>query len=106
MATAETKSGFNTLAVVMVTVATLAFLGALTLFLQGGWLAARNLEYEAKVIAPGNPVVSDALVEQQAVLDQDYRWIDKDQGRVGVPIDRAIDLVVERGGRLTPGGTP
>ena len=46
------------------------------------------------------PEVHDALAAQQAVLDQDYHWIDKHQGRVGVPIERAVELVVERQGRL------
>jgi len=100
MATAENKSGFNTLAVVASVAAALAFVYALSLFLTGGWLATRNLEYAAKVYEPENTAVSDALAEQQAVLDQDYRWIDKEQGRVGVPIERAVELVVERAGRL------
>lgn len=100
MATASDKSGFNTLAVVLSAAAVLAFVFALTLFLEGGWFAARGLEVEAKVYGAEMPAVHDALAEQQAILDQDYRWIDKDQGRVGVPIDRAMELVAERQGRL------
>ena len=101
MTTASDKSGFNTPAVVFGTLAVLVFVFALSLFLEGGWFAARNLEIEAKVYGAELPAVRDALAEQQAVLDQDYRWIDREQGRVGVPIERAMELVVERQGRLT-----
>jgi hypothetical protein len=102
MAKAGTGSGFNTLAVALCTVAALVLVFVLSLFLEGGWFAARNREFAAKVYAPDDTAVRDALAEQRAVLDQGYRWIDKEQGRVGVPIERAVELVVERDGRLTP----
>jgi hypothetical protein len=101
MATSADKSRFNTPAVVLGAAAVLVFVLALSLFLEGGWHAARRLEVEAKVYGAELPAVRDALAGQQAVLDQDYRWIDKEQGRVGVPIERAMELVVEREGGLT-----
>jgi Ca2+/Na+ antiporter len=37
--------------------------------------------------------LADLNVENQKVLTQ-YRWIDKNKGVVGIPIDRAMDLVL------------
>jgi hypothetical protein len=37
--------------------------------------------------------LSDLNVENQKILTQ-YRWIDKSKGVVGIPIDRAMDLVL------------
>jgi len=54
--------------------------------------AARQ-EYEAKVV--GRPV--DALVRQQAEQASrigTYRWLDQEQGKVAVPIERAMEIVV------------
>lgn len=37
--------------------------------------------------------LADLNVENQKILTQ-YRWIDKSKGVVGIPIDRAMDLVL------------
>ncbi len=37
--------------------------------------------------------LADLNVENQKILTQ-YRWIDKGKGVVGIPIDRAMDLVL------------
>jgi hypothetical protein len=44
---------------------------------------------------------------EQAQL-QSYRWVDRDAGVVSIPIDRAMDLTLQRGlpARATPGPTP
>jgi hypothetical protein len=38
----------------------------------------------------------EILANERAVLDS-YGWIDRDQGVVRIPIDRAMDLLSERG---------
>lgn len=38
-------------------------------------------------------ILADLNAENQKVLTQ-YRWIDKSKGIVGIPIDRAMDLVL------------
>lgn len=38
-------------------------------------------------------VLADLNAENQKILTQ-YRWIDKSKGIVGIPIDRAMDLVL------------
>jgi hypothetical protein len=98
MAAAEKKSGFNTFAVAASALAALALVWVLALFLQGGFRAARALEYEQKVLAPADDGLLIYREGQQARLAEGYRWIDREQGVVGVPIERAIELVVERGG--------
>jgi hypothetical protein len=45
----------------------------------------------------------------QVIGDQDrklatYNWVDKDKGVVQIPIDRAMDLIVERGLPVLPQG--
>ena len=104
-AATDSKRGFDGLAVVCVALAAIFFVIALALFLQGGWQAARALEVEAKVLTPPNTDKADALAAQQAVLDGGYRWINQDAGTVGVPVERAVELIVERGGELRPAGT-
>jgi hypothetical protein len=37
--------------------------------------------------------LTDLNVENQKILTQ-YRWVDKSKGIVGIPIDRAMDLVL------------
>jgi hypothetical protein len=100
MAAQGTRNGFNTLAVACGALAVVVFVYAVSLFLQGGWEAARRLEYEAKVYAPPNTALADAEAAQEAILDGGYRWVDQGAGRVGVPVERAVELIVARQGRL------
>ena len=52
----------------------------------------------------------DALREEKRALLSDYRWLDRDAGVVRIPIERAMELLAERGGaqargaETTPGG--
>lgn len=41
--------------------------------------------------------------EEKQILEH-YSWVDKNQGIVRVPIERAIDLLVEQPDRITPAG--
>jgi len=43
--------------------------------------------------------------EKTAVL-QSYRWIDKDTGRLQIPIDRAMQLMVDRQGHRAASSVP
>ncbi len=97
MAEATGKKGFNTPAVVLITLAVLLFVYALSLFLQGGFLKYQEVERQAKVMDEENTVALEQLAEQKAVLDEGYRWIDQSNGKVGVPIEDAKALVVNKG---------
>ena len=97
MAQANQKSGFNLPAVVLITLAVLLFVYALSLFLQGGFLKCQDMEFQAKVMNEENTVAAEQLAEQKAILDEGYRWIDQSNGKVGVPIEDAKALVVNKG---------
>lgn len=93
----EKGSGFNTPLVFMAALAVLLFVYALSLFLQGGFLTAYDLEYQVKVMQGEHTETMAAEAEQQAILDQGYRWVDQDKGKVGLPIEDAKTLVVNKG---------
>lgn len=104
MATAKSdmenkETGFNAPAVVLVAMAVVIFVYAFSLFLQGGFLKAQELEKEAKIMAPEDVVTNDALAEQEALLHEGYRWTNQEQGKVGMPIDDAKNLLVEQEAR-------
>ena len=93
----EKGSGFNTTAVVFAGIAAVLFLGAMTLFLQGGFLASQALEYEAKVYnAPGDEATHAAVAEQEALLSEKTRWKDQEKGTVVMPIEDAMEQVVNK----------
>jgi hypothetical protein len=48
-----------------------------------------------------------AFIQQKDAMLGEYRWIDPHRGIVRIPIDRAMQLLVERGGRSAapPPGT-
>ena len=93
----EKGSGFNTTAVVLIGAAAVVFLFAMALFIQGGFLAAQGIEYEAKVYnAPGNEAAGAAVAEQQALLSEKTRWKDQEKGTVVMPIEDAMEQVVKK----------
>jgi hypothetical protein len=49
-----------------------------------------------------------ALLRQKNAMLDEYRWIDPSRGVVRIPIDRAMQLLIERQGRGTvpPSGPP
>ncbi len=95
MAAAEqNNSGFNTTVVVAGVVAAALFLFALSLFLQGGFQTLETRDYEAKTYGPVNETVVDHRMEQQAILNEEIHWLDEEQGKLCMPIDDAMDLLV------------
>ena len=92
----RTKSGFNTPAVVLLTLAGLLFVYALSLFLQGGFLSAQGVDHRAKLDLAGDPELEANLAQQQDLLDGQPMWLDQEAGKVAIPIDLAKELLVER----------
>ncbi len=77
----DSRSGFDTLGVVLGVGAVVLFLYAVSLFLQGGYMKMMATERTAKVSdAPQLETVALALAEQRDKLDQGYRWVDKENG--------------------------
>jgi hypothetical protein len=102
MAAADTekKTGFNAPAVVLCSMAAILFVYALSLFIEGGYNAALNRELEAKIYTAG---VSDEILAeraaQQALLDEQVRYLDPEAGVLCLPIDDAMERVVVKNAR-------
>jgi hypothetical protein len=61
-------------------------------------------EFEAKVIDRSAAPAHD-LRSQQLGTIQEYRWIDRDAGTVTIPIERAMEVVVEERGAPAGSGS-
>lgn len=68
----------------------------IVLLLQAGFYRAESDEHVRKVVEPRNEELASALAAQQADLHA-YRWLDKEKGRVGIPIERAMAEVLREG---------
>ena len=63
-------------------------------------------EFVRKDLAAGFPEV-EALRESEGRVLREYRWIDREQGILAVPIARAIELLAEEAAAAEPiGGQP
>ncbi len=100
---AREQSGFNTTAVVLCGLALVIFLYALSLFLQGGFLAARARVKDARQVQPVNEPLQAALAEQRAILAEAPRWLDEEHTIACMPITEAMDRVVAKYGDGDPG---
>ncbi len=95
MAAAESKkAGFNTPVVIYGVVTSLIFLYAISLFLQGGFMAEQALELDAKTNSFPNDEMLAHVAEQEAILNERVHWLDKENGVACMPIDDAIDRLV------------
>ena len=61
--------------------------------LQAYFYRSEADEVRRKVVAVAPEELAQARAEQLGVLNS-YRWIDEKAGVVGIPIDRAMELVV------------
>ena len=66
------------------------------LLLQAYFYRAARQEYNTKVVMPRNEALVASLAGQQQQLHS-YRWIDQDKGVVGIPVQRAVELVIQEG---------
>lgn len=65
--------------------------------LQAAFRAYQNSETDAKVVTRSARDLEEARAAQGAQLEG-YRWVDADKAVVGIPIDRAMDLVTKEFG--------
>lgn len=91
------ESGFNTPLVFLGALAVLFFVLALSLFLQGGYLQSYDLQVQEKVYGGDDDPAAWAEGEQLDLLGEGVRWIDQEAGKVGMPIEDAKNLVVNKG---------
>lgn len=99
---ARGKSGFNTPAVLLCGLALIIFLYALSLFLQGGFLASQNQVRDTKILVPVNEPLQDALAEQRAILEEQPRWLDDQHTKACMPIEDAMARVIQLNGGDAP----
>jgi len=69
----------------------------IVLALQVVYFHAVAVQFEEKEVAPPLIELQTAMNRQQEKLLQ-CQWIDRDQGVVSIPIDRAMELVIREGG--------
>jgi len=91
----NTRSGFDAPAVVLGGLAVIIFLYALSLFLQGGFLAAQKHQYDAKMLTPPDEPLAAHEAEQQALLDEAPRLVDEASGRWVMPVDDAVQRLAD-----------
>jgi len=109
----ERVSGVTVLIVIVIGIGIGALSVLFSAWLLGAGRAAAGPSAEARrgnvvVAARANGRLEQTLIEDSASgwgererkLDEltHYEWIDRESGVCAIPIDRAIDLVVERGG--------
>jgi hypothetical protein len=82
-------------AMVVIVGAVLTFV--VVVFLQAIFYRAESAEFERKVVNEMPKQLRNARAEQSALLNE-YRWVDRDAGVVAMPIDRAMEIMVERAG--------
>ena len=96
MAMAAAKEDIHTPLVFTVGTVFVIFLFVLILLLQAWFYRAQRQEYQAKVVVPRNEALDASLAAQQQDLHS-YRWVDREGGVVGIPIERAMELVIADG---------
>jgi hypothetical protein len=90
---AAAKDEMNTPLIVTIGVLFVVLTFVLIILLQVYFYKAQAKEYTRKVIEPKSAALSSHLADQTAELHS-YRWIDQQKGIVGIPIERAMELVV------------
>lgn len=82
-----------------VAVAGLIVLWAIAFFVRAWAHEQVSAEEQRKVVEAVSVQVADQRAQQEQLLS-DYRWIDAERGVIGLPIERAMELVVrELGGQ-------
>jgi hypothetical protein len=83
----------NTPATVVVGVVFAILLVVCVVLLQAYFFGAERAEYRRKVVAVAPEELAQVRAEQLGMLNG-YRWIDEKAGVAGIPIERAMELVV------------
>ena len=68
---------------------------AIVLALQGYFEYVQDAEFRSKVVEARPAELQQVREEGRAML-QGYRWVDRGNGVVAIPIERAMELTVDR----------
>jgi hypothetical protein len=101
----ESREGIgdpNTPVALVVAVVSAILLVIIVVLLEAYFFKAESDENQRKVVAVTPEELAQARADQLGLLHS-YRWIDEKQGVAGIPIERAMELVVaERGASPAP----
>jgi len=87
-------SGTNNWAIaISVAVGVLLFVISLV-WLQSYFYLVRNEQIQRSVLSVPNPKLRDLRAQESEILNS-YGWVDQQQGIVRIPIDRAMERMVE-----------
>ena len=90
------KENLDTGLIVTIGVLLVVLTFVLILLVQGWFYQAQHEEYVRKVVEPRAEELLSAQAEQQEAVTS-YRVLDADAGKVGIPVERAMELVVREG---------
>jgi hypothetical protein len=82
-----------------VAIASAILLVVIVVLLEAYFFKAESEENQRKVVAVVPEELAQARADQIGLIHA-YRWIDEKQGVVGIPIERAMELVVAEQGRV------
>lgn len=100
---AAAKSDVHSLLIVMWGVGFTVVVMAMLIWLHSWFYVVRNDVVQERVLSVKDPRLQELRDLEHEELTT-YGWVDKDQGVVRIPIDRAMDLVVKESapGRSAP----
>lgn len=81
--------------IITIVIASLLLLATIVIGMQAVFFYAQNRELQVKVIDPPNWEIENLIAQQLANI-QSYRWIDRKNDIVAIPIDRAVELTITR----------
>ena len=87
------RKSFSHLATLLGVASALAVMLSVGLFIQG-WAERRLADEERSKIFDRSYPELEAFRQEQADLLEGYYWVDEESGRVHLPIERAMELVV------------
>ncbi len=90
----QTRDDLNTSKVVLIGIVSALLLFIIIVGIQAWFYNYYEAEYQKKVVAQQPEELNALTADQQETLNG-YRWIDKKKQVVGIPIDRAMDLLVK-----------
>ncbi len=93
---AAAKDNLDNGLIVTIGVVLVVLVFVLILLVQGWFYKAQQDEHVRKVIAPRSETLASVIAAQQEALHR-YRLVDAESGRVAMPIERAMQLVVREG---------
>ena len=88
----KTDDDLNTPMIAVVGAILVIFVFALVIAVQAIFFKIQGDENNDRYVSQAPMKLSALIVEQQELLNS-YRWIDRNHGVVGIPIERAMKLV-------------